>query len=224
MVTEYTPKVGLGNPAGGDCNWDDEWYRNFKVSDAIMHNLLGLNHVVSGVDPSVGTGLNVDIGAGTVFVNGSEVAVTGGSVAVFGGTVDENGWTLVYIDSLGQPVATNDEVTEANYTLICLANSDDTDVLFVRDLRKHKVVQEFEKYRTLDIDLAFDSTSVSKMSWWFPTYDMPQSPTITNTLVVGNATGTFIIVQGTNGFKLQVDITSGNANTTITGNIILDAR
>lgn len=222
MATDYTQNIGLGNPDGGDCNWDDEWYMNTLVPDAVMKALLLPDYIVSGVVPSVGSGLFVDMGAGSALIDGVEYDLGAGSIEVYPGTADEYQWTLIFVNASGIHDVTKEGIASANFTLVALALSDETQVLMVKDLRK--IIPDSSRvYKELTIALSFDSTSVTRWSWFFDTSDMVAQPTITHTLALSGAGNINIVQTNKSGFQVVLDAVGVNTNTTLTGVITLNA-
>lgn len=71
MANTYTDLLKLRMPALGDIGWDDEVNDNTEIFEFTVAPVLKGNRIVSGLAPSDGGGLDIDVAAGTVVVDGA---------------------------------------------------------------------------------------------------------------------------------------------------------
>lgn len=131
----YTTNLKYSNPDSGECNWDDDWWRNADLSDVVLKALLSSNRIIEGGVPSDVGALTIQIEEGSAVQDVTTVSWPTTqllvSVAPVGLSPYEN-W--IYINSSG--VLVSDTLPPAgNFIPIALVDTDETATLRVVDIR-----------------------------------------------------------------------------------------
>ncbi len=122
-------------PAAGDNNWNDEVDENFDINEALINNLaIRQNRVISGCLVSDNGGLNVAFASGVVEVAGSRYSVTGSTIGLTAGPSGGRLLNYIYSNNIGV-VGSSTTLPTGNFVLLAVADTDDTDILRIGDVR-----------------------------------------------------------------------------------------
>lgn len=136
----YTNRLKLSNPASGECQWDDDWWRNQYIKDALSGQDLQDNSIISGGVLSSPSGLNIDISAVVGSIAGVEYSDPGGTLVLNAAAPDEEQMNWVYMDDIGDIVVSATPITDTDFALIGMVDTDTTSVVRYSDLRRIKAV------------------------------------------------------------------------------------
>lgn len=116
MANTYTNKLKLAKPEAGDIGWQDEFYRNSHLMDALTFQKMVNDAIIDGGTLSNPVGLNIDVSAVTCDINDTIKYNAGGTVALTDDSVN-----FIYVDSAGalQKAA---EITASRFALIGIAD------------------------------------------------------------------------------------------------------
>lgn len=129
MANTYTDLLKLRMPALGDIGWDDEINDNTEIFEFTVAPVLKGNRIVSGLAPSDGGGLDIDIAAGTVVVNGAVYTLS----ATTKTCTASNKNYLIVDDTGALDVAT--ELPTGNFVAIAVIDTDLASILRFSDAR-----------------------------------------------------------------------------------------
>ena len=131
----YNDNIKYANPPSGGCNWDLDYYRTNYINAVLLGQLKEGNYIKSGLVPTQGTGLDIDVTAGVAVIGGVEHSVNAFSIAVVVAPLGGVEFNLVYINSSG--VA---EVIQSDPAIIgcalAIVDTDDTAILRFMDARQ----------------------------------------------------------------------------------------
>lgn len=129
MANTYTDNLKLRMPAIGDINWGDEVNDNAQIMEQAVVQMLRENTIVSGLVPSLGTGLQIDYTAGTAVVNGTSYSISASNATCTASAVN---W--LYVDSAGVvQISTTPPI--GHYSMIALIDADATAIARFADMR-----------------------------------------------------------------------------------------
>lgn len=131
----YNDNVKYANPPSGGCNWDLDYYRTNYINAILLGQLKEGNYIKSGLVPTQGTGLNIEVTAGVAVIGGVEFEVnafTKQAVLAPLGSVEFN---LVYIDSSGVGQVIQSDPSAIGCAL-AIVDTDDTTILRFMDARQ----------------------------------------------------------------------------------------
>jgi hypothetical protein len=129
MANTYTELLKLRMPALGDVGWDDEVNDNTMIEEFVLGSILKSNVIISGLAPSDGGGLDVDVTAGEVVVAGAEYSVSADTKTCTSG--DKN-WLFVDDAGLLQIVTSQ---PSGDYVAIALIDAGSTSIDRIADAR-----------------------------------------------------------------------------------------
>lgn len=135
MSSAYTLDLGFANPAAGDCNWDDDWYRNQNIADIMLNALKSQNRVLTGGLISDGGLKVVNVEAGTALIDGVEYSWSATTKDAISGPLElPFNTNYVFVDSLGL-VFISTTVPNGNYVILGFADCTQVALERVVDLR-----------------------------------------------------------------------------------------
>lgn len=129
MANTYTDLLKLRMPALGDIGWDDEINDNTQIFEFTVAPVLKGNRIVSGLAPSDGGGLDIDVAAGTVVVDGNVYTLTDDSKTCTGS--DKN---YLFVDNTGTLQCTT-TFPVGSFTAIALIDTDAASIIRFSDAR-----------------------------------------------------------------------------------------
>jgi hypothetical protein len=129
MTNTYTDLLKLRMPDLGDVGWDDEVNDNTMIAEFVFGSILKSNVIISGLAPSDGGGLDVDVTAGDVVVGGAEYSVGSGSKTCTSGLKN---W--LYVDDTGTLQITTMQPV-GNYVAIALIDAGTSTIDRIADVR-----------------------------------------------------------------------------------------
>lgn len=131
----YTDNLRLSNPAAGECNWDNDWYRNQYITDLVAKQLMDKNGVYSGgVLSHTAPGFEVDVEASSVQVGGVDFTTAAQTLTMPSAALGDEIISFIYVDGLGVLKA-SDTPPGGQFALLGLADSDMDGVVRIGDLR-----------------------------------------------------------------------------------------
>jgi hypothetical protein len=133
-VVLYTNQLKKRMPEAGFLNWADERSVDDQIDDVVMGALLTKNRVISGLAVSHGTGLNVNFTSGVADIAGVVYHIDAGSVALTAASTTPERVNWVYVNNTGTVVDAT-APPSGDYIPLALADTDDTTVLRIADLR-----------------------------------------------------------------------------------------
>jgi len=119
----------LRQPAAGDTAWDDEVNDNAQIAEIIIGAIEQGNHVIAGVTPSDGGGLQIDYAAGVIEVDKVSFNITAGNKSC-----TDNDLNWLYVDDAGD-MQINVTPPTGNYVPIAFIDCSGADINRIGDLR-----------------------------------------------------------------------------------------
>lgn len=129
MANTYTDLLKLRMPALGDIGWDDEVNDNTEIFEFTVAPVLKGNRIVSGLAPSDGGGLDIDVAAGTVVVDGNVYTLSSDTK-----TCTASSKNYLFVDDTGTLNATTTMPT-GSFTAIGIVDTDITSIVRFSDAR-----------------------------------------------------------------------------------------
>lgn len=134
-MPSYTDNLFFSNPDPGECNWDDDWYRNQDLKDVVLRALLSQNRIVEGGVPSDVGSLTVQIESGSALQGVTTLSWDVTQVVVVvapAGLAPLENW--VYINDAGVIVSETDPPS-GDFIPIAMVDTDETETIRVVDIR-----------------------------------------------------------------------------------------
>lgn len=135
MSNTFTDRLKLANPAIGDYNWSDEWYRNNFVPDLIANDQLSKNRIIEGGVLSDAGSKNIGYTAGSAIIGGITVSWNAGTIGGVSGDPALDFLTnWIYITAAGV-VSSSLNPPTGTFLMLGFADVDQTTIDRVVDLR-----------------------------------------------------------------------------------------
>lgn len=143
MGVTYTNNLYFANPDAGECNWDDDWYRNQFIKDLICTALLSSNRVVSGGE-TVATGpTTVEVSEGNGTFEGDGLSWINAQLDVVVAPPGENVLTnYIYFDSTTEAIKVSMVPPSRPFLPIAVVDCDEIDIIRVIDVRPMQAVAD----------------------------------------------------------------------------------
>lgn len=189
----YNDNIKYANPPAGGCNWDLDYYRTNYINAIMLGQLKKGNYIESGLVPSQGTGLNIDVTAGVAVIGGTKFAIDAFSQAVNLAPIGGVEFNLVYIDYLGQVQVVNGD-PEIPGAALAIVDTNDTAIIRFMDATQYGKEYgqvAFDTVKTADFNILSNISYVVDTSGGSVTATLPAGPAADDVFVIKDYANSF---------------------------------